>query len=301
MERFKKVGLGDREILESLILSLEPCSCEMNFLNIYAWQEAYDTHWCILDGFPVIWFKKENLLLFPGGKNPEKMPPVSLLNEIVSKLHKAGYPVLINHVPQIYLDRFPEYTEYFQSEPMLEEYGEYLYSVEKLVELRGGKLAKKKNLISQFKRLYPDYEVKSYSPEQKEQCQALAQRWSAAHEHGEREMHEEAALSRTLDFSGALGAEGICLYAGGTLAAFSFWTRLDSDTCDEHYEKADPSFKGGAQVVNHESMIVMSRDYKYVNREQDLGLEGLRRSKQSYIPEQIVRNWNLLLKEGTVR
>lgn len=301
MERFKKVGLGDREILERLILSLEPRSCEMNFLNIYTWQEAYDTHWCIWDGFPVIWFKKENLLLFPGGKNPEKLPPVSLLKEITNLLHGAGYPVVINQVPGNYLEFFPEYAEYFRAEQMAEEYGEYLYSVEKLVGLRGGKLAKKKNLISQFKRLYPDYEVKPYSPDQKSLCQALASKWSAAHEHGVTEQNEETALAHTLDLSGALGAEGLCLYAGGTLVAFSFWTRLDSETCDEHYEKADPSYKGCAQVVNHESMIVMSRDYKYVNREQDLGLEGLRHSKLSYVPEAIVRNWNLILKEETVR
>ena len=108
MERFRKVGLGDREILESLILSLEPCSCEMNFLNIYTWQEAYDTHWCIWDGFPVIWFKNENLLLFPGGILPEKMPPVSLLKEIAMALHGSGFPVTVNQVPSVYLEQFPE-------------------------------------------------------------------------------------------------------------------------------------------------------------------------------------------------
>ena len=298
MERFRKVGLGDREILESLLLSLEPCSCEMNFLNIYTWQEAYDTHWCIWNGFPVIWFKKANLLLFPGGKNPGKMPPVALLKEVVTALHDAGFPVLINHVPAAYLEKNPDYEEYFSAELMAEEYGEYLYSVEKLVALRGGKLAKKKNLISQFKRLYPDYEVKRYTPDQMQLCSDLAQQWSAAHERNTTELDEEKALRRTLEESGALGADGLCLYVGGELVAFSFWTRLDSETCDEHYEKANPAFKGGAQVVNQESMIVMSERYKYVNREQDLGLEGLRHSKLSYVPEQILRNYNLILKEG---
>lgn len=297
MERFRKVGLGDREILESLLLSLEPCSCEMNFLNIYTWQEAYDTHWCIWDGFPVVWFKNENLLLFPGGKKMEKMPSVLLLKTIAETLHESGFPVVINHVPEQYLELHPEYQEYFLAESMAEEFGEYLYSVEKLVALRGGKLAKKKNLISQFKRLYPDYEVKPYTPDQMEQCQVLARQWSEAHERDVTERHEEKALQKTLDFSGALGAEGLCLYASGKLAAFSFWTRLDSETCDEHYEKADPSFKGAAQVVNQESMILMNQNYKYVNREQDLGLEGLRHSKLSYVPEQIMRNWNLVLKK----
>ena len=301
MERFRKVGLGDREILESLILSLEPCSCEMNFLNIYTWQEAYDTHWCIWDGFPVIWFKNENLLLFPGGILPEKMPPVSLLKEIAMALHGSGFPVTVNQVPSVYLEQFPEYEEFFCAEQMADEYGEYLYSVEKLASLRGGKLAKKKNLISQFKRLYPDYSVKPYTPDQMSQCQDLARRWSESHERDKTELHEERALQRTLDLSGALGAEGICLYVHDELAAFSFWTRLNSETCDEHYEKANPSFKGCAQVVNQESMFAMSRAYKYVNREQDLGLEGLRHSKLSYVPEKIICNWNLILKDGVCR
>ena len=215
MERFKKVGLGDREILESLLLSLEPCSCEMNFLNIYTWQEAYDTRWCIWDGFPVVWFKNEDLLLFPGGKNTEKMPPVSLLKTIAETLHGSGFPAVINHVPEEYLEIHPEYQEYFRSEPMAEEFGEYLYSVEKLIALRGGKLAKKKNLISQFKRLYPDYEVKPYTPDQMEQCRILARQWSESHERDTTERHEETALQKTLDFSGALGAEGLCLYVSG--------------------------------------------------------------------------------------
>ena len=297
MERFRKVELGDREILEGLLLSFEPGSCEMNFLNIYTWQGAYDTRWCIWNGFPVIWFKEADLLLFPGGMNTEKMPPVSLLKEIVTTLHAAGHPVVINQVPEDYLASHPEYETCFRAEPMAEEYGEYLYEVEKLVALRGGKLAKKKNLISQFKRLYPEYEVRSYTPDQMEQCLALARQWSASHERDTTERHEEDSLRRTLECSGALGAEGVCLYVKETLIAFAFWTRLNSETCDEHYEKANPSFKGCVQVVNHEAMSIMSRDYKFVNREQDLGLEGLRQAKLSYVPERILRNWNLILKD----
>ena len=106
-------------------------------------------------------------------------------------------------------------------------------------------------------------------------------------------LEEEEALERSFLSSEALGMEGLCLYAGNTLAAFSFWTRLDSKTCDEHYEKADPTFKGGAQMVNHETMIRMQERYEYVNREQDLGIEGLRQSKLSYVPEKIICNWNL--------
>ena len=297
MERFKKVGLGDREILESLLLSLEPCSCEMNFLNIYTWQEAYDTRWCIWNGFPVIWFKNADLLLVPGGSTPEKQPPAALLKEIAEALHNAGHPVVINQVPEEYLSAHPEYAEYFTAERMAEEYGEYLYDVEKLAALRGGKLAKKKNLISQFKRLYPDYEVKPYTPDQMEQCLALARQWSASHDRDTTERHEEESLRKTLECSGALGAEGVCLYVGTELTAFAFWTRLNSETCDEHYEKADPSFKGSVQMVNHEAMNLMLRDYKRVNREQDLGLEGLRQAKLSYVPDQILRNWNLILKK----
>ena len=257
MNKFRRVTLGDREILEGLILSLEPCSCEMNFLNIYTWENAYDTHWCIWDGFPVIWFQKLDLVLFPGGNDPQKMPPPELLKQIADTMKQAGYSITFNQVPETYLSLHPEAAEYFTAEPMAEEFGEYLYSVKDLVELRGGKLAKKKNLISQFKRRYPDHQIKPYSPDQAQLCRELCRKWTSGHELNETIWEEEDALERSFVSSGALGMEGICLYVGDTLAAFSFWTRLDSKTCDEHYEKADPSFKGGAQMVNQASMIVM--------------------------------------------
>ena len=188
-----------------------------------------------------------------------------------------------------------------QATVVLDEIAEFVSdtdSVEKLAELRGGKLSKKKNLISQFKRLYPDYQVVSYTPEQMPSCRELCRQWTSHHKQNETILEEEDALSRSFESSGALGLEGVCLYAGGKLAAFSFWTRLDSRTCDEHYEKADPSFKGGAQMVNQAGMCLMREKYEFVNREQDLGIEGLRQSKLSYVPDQILRNWNLHPLEG---
>lgn len=299
MDQFKRVSLSDRTVLEKMILSLEPCSCEMNFFNIFTWEHAYDTHWGVIDGFPVIWFRNVDIILFPGGKNPEKDPPVTFLKELIGKMHQAGFPVFLNQVPADYLQRHPEYQEYFHARQVADEYGEYIHQVEKLIALKGRKLGKKKNLISQFRRLYPDYEVKPYSADQIPLCRELARKWSSVHERNLSELHEENALSRCFEASDPLGVEGICLYAGGELAAFSLWTRLNSDCCDEHYEKANPEFKGSAQVVNYETMCAMNRNYQYVNREQDLGMEGLRHSKNSYAPDMILRNWDLILKEGT--
>ena len=301
MDSFRSVALEDRAVLEPEILSWEPCSCEMNFLNIYTWANSYGTRWRIQDGFPVIWFPVGEIVLFPGGTNPEKMPPVSLLRTIANELHSAGHPVFFNQVPGQYLELHPEYREFFRAEQVAEEYGEYIYSVQRLIELKGSKLGKKRNLIAQFKRLYPDYEVKPFTPDQLPFCRELECRWSSAHERNGTELQEEDSIRKSFDSFGSLDMEGICLYAGGRLAAFSFWSRLNSDTCDEHYEKADPFFKGCSQMLNHETMLAMARKYKFVNREQDLGIEGLRHSKKSYCPESVLRNWNLFLNGGGLR
>jgi hypothetical protein len=85
-----------------------------------------------------------------------------------------------------------------------------------------------------------------------------------------------------------LGLQGVKISRGDDMVAFSIFSPLNANMVDVHFEKFDPEVKGSSQVINWETAKFLSGKYKYINREQDLGIEGLRRAKQSYDPEYIV-------------
>ena len=157
-ERFKRVTIGDRFVLEPLLLASEPAPCDSNFLNIFVWGHIYNTQYQVYGGRPYVYLEEEDELLFPVSVNGV-YPSPSELAAVSAEMRAHGKNGIIHQVKADYMEIFPEYMEYFRAEQVIEDIGEYIYSLQDLVELRGSKLAKKKNLISQFKRLYPDYRV----------------------------------------------------------------------------------------------------------------------------------------------
>ena len=100
-------------------------------------------------------------------------------------------------------------------------------------------------------------------------------------------------MKRALDAFDALGLEGLVLFANGRLAGFSVFDRLNQNTADVHFEKYDPLIKGSAQAINWETARLLQGRYEYINREQDVGIEGLRKSKRSYCPAFTVKTYLL--------
>ena len=92
--------------------------------------------------------------------------------------------------------------------------------------------------------------------------------------------------------------EGTCLYVGDQLIAFAVCSRINSQMYTIHFEKNDPEFKGSGQVINQETARMLLGKAEFINREQDLGVEGLRHAKSSYAPVELLRNWNLIPKAG---
>jgi hypothetical protein len=175
--------------------------------------------------------------------------------------------------------------------------GDYVYVSRKLVELKGRRLNKKKNLLSQFKRNNPDYVCRSLKESDREDCFRLAEKWcriKSCEVIGYK--HETSALRRAFAEFDELGLEGKIIVTDGSLAAFSIFSRQRNDTGTVHFEKYNPLIKGAAQAINWETAKYLGARYIYINREEDLGLEGLRRSKKSYCPEYRINIFNLVRK-----
>jgi hypothetical protein len=286
--------LEDRQMVQIYIDKYAPESCEYNFANLFCWQEIYKYSWRLFKGRLVIYDGVNQCGFMPLG---EPLPPAELA-ELGRELMRDGLVPDIGLVPKSYLDAYPRCEQYFFIEPE-RDYAEYIYDVERLCQLNTPKLHKKKNLISQFERTYPDYRVTMLTSEKQVLAQAMARDQLESQKSVSSGLAIEfEAMQKAFSHFDALGLEGLALMTGDQMAAFSIFSRLNPDTYNVQFEKSDYDFKGAAQVINHQTALYLRDRCRYINREQDLGIRGLRQAKKSYEPEKILIPYTLhLLRE----
>ena len=290
---FKSIHLNDKKIIQGYADKFKPLSCEYSFANIYCWQETYHNIWSIYDSRLVIYDSGNRFSFLPLGK---EMTPKELFYFSLD-MKKRGLGTKIGIVPLQYLEKYPEIKQFYH---VIKERNsaEYIYSVKNLTDLKGPKLHKKRNLISQFRRAYPDYSVKRMSGKFKEKAKTLADEIYNSHERFLPGIeNEQIALMKAFDDFEEIGLEGLVLTLGNDLTAFSIFSPLNHDTYDIHFEKSCYKFKGVAQAINHETAKYLKGKCKYLNREQDLGIQGLRQAKMSYEPEILFMVYTLVLKQ----
>ncbi len=292
----KPVELADRAKLEPRLLASNPTTCECNFQNMFIWGLFYKTKWALHNGRIWSHLEEDDELLYPlggaGFASPEEM------REVSDAMRKAGFNGIFRQVPEAYIKARPEILKSFDAEQVPEAVGEYVYSVERLAKLPGSKLGKKRNLISQFLRANPDFHAETLTAARLPECMALVESWrkEKVSEMPEEIEHETVALDASFAHFKELGMEGVAAYSGERLVAFSMFSRVSDTMFTEHFEKADASAKGAAQVINNETAKAILGRAALLNREQDMGLEGLRHAKRSYDPLYLVRNFSLTPK-----
>lgn len=287
----KKIELSDRAILETLMQSQKNLCCEYSFPNLFVWGSVYDTKWTLDNEKLYILYGSENCLLMP---IPE--PTLDELLKIPEKFALDRKTLNISHTPENYIKTNPDIHNYFEVIDD-DDFIDYVHLIERLSELKGSKLAKKKNLISQFIRNYPDYECRPIDSEIKNHCLLFAEEWRKKQENNHIGLeHEYIAIKNALKFFDELALEGLAIFANSKLCAFSIFSRQNDETYIEHFEKADPLIKGSAQIINRETAKFLKGKAKYLNREQDIGIPGLRKAKSSYDPDIRIGGKNIKFK-----
>lgn len=291
--RFPKLNqfaLKDRELIQTYIDTFNPVSCEYNFSNLFAWQDAYQLTWNLYQERLLIYDGVSQCGFMPLGEDvsPEELVLLSL------NLKSMGLTPDFSLVTPDYLRKFPGIETYYEVKEE-RDYAEYIYDVNSLCELTGTKLHKKRNLISQFKRSYPDFEVHPLKGEYNSKALELAQELMNRRKQDSKTLDQEFdALKISLDHFEDLGLEGLAITIGSRVIAFSIFSQLRHSTYDIQFEKSDTEFKGAAQVINHETALYLKDKCSYLNREQDLGIRGLRQAKLSYEPLKLITLYSLI-------
>ena len=267
-------------------------SCEYVFANLRMWAEAFETRCGVFYG--QMYFHMSNIdeLLFPCGGG---LPPAEELKAVSAGMHAAGFSGTIAHAPQN-CTAIPGVENFFRIQPMDDGNDEYIYKTETLAGLHGSKLSKKRNLISQFEREYSTWEIREITPQDFETIRKLSDEWRREHIDTQSIENEQKALAAALGNYSELGLHGLILIAYGNIEAYAVFSPINADSWTVHFEKARSDCKGAAQVINQQTAKYLTGKCEYINREQDLGIPGLRQAKQSYMPDRMLKDFLLIPK-----
>jgi hypothetical protein len=204
--------------------------------------------------------------------------------EILIGCRNLNYPIRFFGVSESFAQKHMDFVAHFNFRE--DRAGaNYIYLASELAELAGRKFQKKRNLVSQAERAH-SWSTEMITENNLEKCFDILRK--SIHEDGEPSDSLRIELD-TVNFSlqhfSQLGQRGLILFADKQSAAFAVFEEQDSETVVIHIEKAIRSFKGVFQVINQETArVALNLGYMYINREEDLGNEGLRKAKVSYNP-----------------
>lgn len=168
---------------------------------------------------------------------------------------------------------------------------DYIYTAEELCQLRGKKLQAKRNHINRFLQMHEEWHTEPVTSDTIDRCVQMARLWYAHHPAGRAIDNEKIALTRAVEHFDALGLDGLMLCIGSDVVAFSLGARMHAQYYDVMFEKAFADIPGAYPLINREFSRMVCEKYPevlFLNREDDMGEEGLRRAKESYQPTRLL-------------
>ena len=279
-EHLKPATLDDFNIIHDFLKKYPTEMCDFNICNLFTWDLFLKLKYTFCFDRLILFNPSYTYFLAPIGERLSAEELFQIYNSF-----KKTYPnVEILGVSEDYINNTPELSEYFYIRND-ENLNDYIYTTENLVKLPGKKLAKKKNLISQFMRQYTDFTVKPIDANDYAEIMEFCYYWKETHEDENESLIVEFEAIRTiLTHWDLFPCYGLKLYTGGKMFAFSIYGRQTDEMATILFEKYDFQVKGAGQIINQETAKVLIKDYKYINREQDMGSAGIRQAKRSYQP-----------------
>lgn len=281
----KKLTIEDKNIINNYIKSYQIEASELSFTNLFAWREKYGFHYVEENNFLWIINKMGEKIYFSQPIGNYKNPDIYISIQSMIKQYKH---ITIKKSDERFKDYISNSEMSYILKSVRDDY-DYLYDFDSLKFLKGNKNHKKKNHINKFKKDY-EWSYKIYEKSLKDDMIKICEDWF------EDQNDEYKAIVDVLDHFEMLDCSGGILYIQDKPVAFIIGEMLNNETLVIHFEKAVAGYHGLYQMVLHQYLL-QYENVKYVNREQDLGIPGLRKSKLSYHPIDFVKKYNVQLGE----
>lgn len=287
---FEKVSIKDKQWIDPLLKKADMRGSHYNFTNIFAWASVYAHHVASVYDHLLVRINgedKKKHYFYPSGKENLKL----VLGLMMADAENNGWDFsligLLSEQVKELNDVFPKHFTISTNRDL----DDYIYLLSDLVNLSGKKLQAKRNHINRFKREY-SWSVEPITTKNLYECWDMNKKWCETHDCADDEMlsREKCAVELCFENFSELDLEGMLLRVSGKVIAFTMGEVQNSDTYIVHIEKAFSDYNGAYQVINNEFARFVFAKYphiQFVNREEDMGYDGLRKAKLSYHPAQM--------------
>ena len=297
MISFKDITLADKDTITSFTMKSDRRNCDLSFSNLCSWRFLYDTKFAVVDNFLVFkfWAGEQLAYMMPIGTGDLK----AILRKLIEDADKEKQSFcMLGVCSNMRVDletTLPSQFVFTEDR----DYADYIYLKSDLSTLKGKKFQSKRNHINRFRNTYPDYEYTPITPDRIQECLDLEAEWCKVNNCDQQEGtgNERRALIYALHNFEALGLTGGILHVNSKIVAFTFGMPINHETFGVHVEKADTSIEGAYAMINYEFANRIPEQYIYINREEDLGIEGLRKAKLSYQPATILEKYMACLQD----
>lgn len=288
---FRALELTDKPAIRGLLAADQPQISELTFTNLFMWRRCFQTAWTVAHDCLVV-------VLTPPGAPPFALPPhgpgdkAAALDFAAEALGPLNPGPAVQRVDRDWLDRYVD-PGHWRAE-LDRDQSDYVYLSTDLINLSGQKFHGKKNHLNKFRKNY-QFEYRALDQDLIDRVLAMQTDWCELRQCADDPslIDEDQAIHEALTHWGELDYIGGAIIVDDQVAAFSLGERLNPETAVIHIEKADPNLDGLYAAINQQFCAHAWAEATYINREQDLGLEGLRRAKQSYRPVRMVDKYRL--------
>jgi len=295
-----EITINDKDLIDRYLKLQCIESSEFTFTNLFMWRKSYDIKYAIVGD--LICFLPKHIGInggnpsvrsasFPVGDVSRADNVRAAVDEILRYFEETNQPPIIRlcseESVELLHQLFPGKFTITEDVNMFD----YIYSIPELISLSGKKFHQKRNHINKFKSLY-EFEYRKVDRENLNDCVELFGRWCKSCEEKDVDVSEGAeAFGEFVTNYDSLNVRGGGIYVGGKLVAFSFGEPLCQHTISIHFEVADTEYHGAFPMINQQFLENEWSEYQFVNREEDMGLEGLRRAKRSYNPIRMTKKF----------
>ena len=301
----RKIELNDKHLFDKYFLEFKPEISELTFTNLFIWRHHYNflfkewkNHLIILSKdyllkwkSPINRNKEPSFFLPPIGREPDK---------VIIELFKHDQNIEIHRVPEEVVFKLRNDID-FQSLNLEfkddRNNWDYVYEKDSLINLPGNSFRQKRRWLKKFLSTY-DYEFHLITEEWLEHCKRLQIEWCDYNECQSNEdlQEEQQAIFEALDNFNELSLGGGLILIDDKSVAYTIGEQLNPYTMVIHFEKAHINYEGSYQAINNLFAKNCCKEAKYINREQDLGIEGLRRAKEAYKPHHMEKKYIIYRK-----
>ncbi len=289
---FKTPKVDDAEWVREKLMFSGRMGSEACFGNLFMWCDAYNCSLANVDGMLVC--RAGDSFTYPVGDGDAKAVVEKLLSYAESRGESLKFHSLNEETKRELETFFPDMFEFEETRDTFD----YIYAVEDLATLSGKKYHSKRNHISFFESNF-DWSYEQMNAENAKECLEFSDYWYRAYlEKAETGTDKEmVAIHKALENFDVLGIVGGILRVQGDIVAYTFGEPISDRLFCTHVEKAVANIRGAYPMINREFARNSINEYELVNREEDLGLEGLRRAKESYRPQILLTKYSAKAKK----